>query len=181
MFLMPRYFSSQSPWLESLSCNLWIHLHLASITYIVHLHDLGAFNMNVWTKIWFGFHSVWLNFELTSSTWLVFRVLKFFFALVKPEATTSASVSVTGIENCLWIGNQWSSLSMQKCLVLAVDYIWVPVNFSEVHLIQLSIALRCVWNSAGEELITGQTGNIRLGWRLQSGPATLSCSGLWYL
>ena len=93
----------------------------------------------------------------------------FFCGLLKPEATTSASVSVTGIENCLWIGNQWSSLSMQKCLVLAVDYIWVPVNFSEVHLIQLSIALRCVWNSAGEELITGQTGNIRLGWRLQLG------------
>ena len=81
MFLMPRYFSSQSPWLESLSCNLWIHLHLASITYIVHLHDLGAFNMNVWTKIWFGFHSVWLKFELTSSTWLVLRVLKFFFCI----------------------------------------------------------------------------------------------------
>ena len=38
----------------------------------------------------------------------------FFCGLLKPEAAASASVSVTGIEKCLWIGNQRSSLLMQK-------------------------------------------------------------------
>ena len=69
---------------------------------------------------------------------------------------------------CGLVGLHWNTL---KCIAV---HRWVWVHFSEMHCYEW-IALQCVLqcNCTGEELITGQTGNIRLGWRLlQPGPAS---------